>query len=105
LQALRRIIARNLTIWKNQDQTFENFFTFGEVIQAHGIGTVVINLLDENYRESTAQVQKVFYVPEVKSNVLSVKKLCEKGLRAVNRGGFKYLYVSLQILRTVVDFI
>ncbi len=58
----------------------------GDVIQAQGIGTVVIKMLDENNREST-RVQKVLYVPGVKSNILSVRKLCEKGYGVSFRGG------------------
>jgi hypothetical protein len=59
----------------------------GDVIQAQGIGTVVIKMLDENNRESTARVQKVLYVPGVISNILSVRKLCEKGYCVSFRGG------------------
>lgn len=71
-----RAAFKSLVLKKLPDVTLAN----GRGTKAFGIGTVITKCLDGNNKETNVELRDVLYVPDLTNNLLSVKKLTEKGL-------------------------
>ncbi|XP_019431815.1 PREDICTED: uncharacterized protein LOC109338919 [Lupinus angustifolius] len=71
------------TTRSNQDKTENVDFWYLDTVSAEGIGTVMIQRNDER----KSYISRVFYVPKMKNNLLSLGQLLEKGYTMEMKNG------------------
>lgn len=65
------------------DETFHEKLKLanGKFVEVKGKGSVKIDLINSKDEKSTAKIENVLWVPECEGNLISVKKLTEKGFQ------------------------
>lgn len=71
--------SRNSFINFNKDHREKVYVANGHQVTAIGKGTVCVNFVTKNGDTSAVRITDVLYVPNIKGNVISVKRLADKG--------------------------
>lgn len=64
----------------------------GYELKSSGIGSGYLNILDGNGNTRKVEIKDVLYVPNIESNLLSVKRLAEKGFKIIFQGNICEIY-------------
>lgn len=97
-------ICNRKELFKDFDEKESTMITVanGYELKSCGKGTCEINILNDSGNNQKIMVKDVLYVPSIESNLLSVKKLTERGLKIIFYDNLCEIWNRNEILATAV---